>query len=84
LRKERDSATRRAITRACNVGFVRRPRYLFSDLSKCGVCGGWVHHGRLAARFRWSARRPTQARRLSPCYPSPGWPRSSGWRSWAL
>jgi len=49
LRKERDSATRRAITRACNVGFVRQPRYLFSDLSKCGVGGGWVHHGRLAA-----------------------------------
>jgi hypothetical protein len=38
--KDLQSATRRTITRAGNIGFARRPQYLFSGLSKCGVCGG--------------------------------------------
>jgi hypothetical protein len=38
--KERQSATRHAIARSGNIGFARRPQYLFSGLSKCGVCGG--------------------------------------------
>jgi site-specific DNA recombinase len=37
--KDRQSVTRRTITRAGNIGFARRPQYLFSGLSKCGVCG---------------------------------------------
>jgi site-specific DNA recombinase len=37
--KDRQSATRRTITRAGNIGFARRPQYLFSGLSKCGICG---------------------------------------------
>jgi hypothetical protein len=45
--KGRQSATRRTITRAGNIGFARRPQYLFSGLSKCGVCGaGFVMGGR--------------------------------------
>ena len=45
--KERQSATRRTITRAGNIGFARRPQYLFSGLSKCGVCGaGFIMAGR--------------------------------------
>jgi hypothetical protein len=37
--KNRQSATRRTITRTGNIGFARRPQYLFSGLSKCGICG---------------------------------------------
>jgi hypothetical protein len=45
--KERQNATRRTITRAGNIGFARRPQYLFSGLSKCGVCGaGFIMAGR--------------------------------------
>jgi site-specific DNA recombinase len=45
--KERQSDTRRTITRAGNIGFARRPQYLFSGLSKCGVCGaGFIMAGR--------------------------------------
>jgi site-specific DNA recombinase len=45
--KNRQSATRRTITRAGNIGFARRPQYLFSGLSKCGICGaGFIMAGR--------------------------------------
>jgi DNA invertase Pin-like site-specific DNA recombinase len=45
--KDRQSATRCTITRAGNIGFARRPQYLFSGLSKCGVCGaGFIMAGR--------------------------------------
>jgi site-specific DNA recombinase len=45
--KERQSSTRRTITRTGNIGFARRPQYLFSGLSKCGVCGaGFIMAGR--------------------------------------
>ena len=45
--KDRQSATRRTITRTGNIGFARRPQYLFSGLSKCGVCGaGFIMAGR--------------------------------------
>jgi chorismate mutase len=43
----RQSATQRTITRAGNIGFARRPQYLFSGLSKCGICGaGFIMAGR--------------------------------------
>jgi site-specific DNA recombinase len=45
--KDRQSATRRTITRAGNIGFARRPQYLFSGLSKCSICGaGFIMAGR--------------------------------------
>jgi site-specific DNA recombinase len=45
--KDRQSATRRTITRTGNIGFARRPQYLFSGLSKCGICGaGFIMAGR--------------------------------------
>lgn len=45
--KGRQRATRRMITRAGNIGFARRPQYLFSGLSKCGICGaGFIMAGR--------------------------------------
>jgi hypothetical protein len=45
--KDRQSATRRTITRAGDIGFARRPQYLFSGLSKCGICGaGFIMAGR--------------------------------------
>ena len=45
--KDRQSATRRTITRAGNIGFAGRPQYLFSGLSKCGICGaGFIMAGR--------------------------------------
>ena len=45
--KDRQSATRRTIRRDGNIGFARRPQYLFSGLSKCGVCGaGFIMAGR--------------------------------------
>ncbi len=45
--KDRQRVTRRTITRAGNIGFARRPQYLFSGLSKCGVCGaGFIMAGR--------------------------------------
>jgi hypothetical protein len=37
--KERQKATRRAVTDGGNIGRARRPHYLFSGLTKCGVCG---------------------------------------------
>ena len=37
--KERQKATRRAVTDGGNIGRARRPQYLFSGLTKCGVCG---------------------------------------------
>ncbi len=45
--KDRQSATRRTITRTGNIGFARRPQYLFSGLSKCRICGaGFIMAGR--------------------------------------
>ena len=45
--KHRQNASRRAITSGVNIGFARRPQYLFSGLSKCGVCGaGFIMAGR--------------------------------------
>ena len=45
--KDRQRATRRTIIRTGNIGFARRPQYLFSGLSKCGVCGaGFIMAGR--------------------------------------
>jgi site-specific DNA recombinase len=45
--KERQSSTRRTITRTGNIGFARRPQYLFSGLSRCGMCGaGFIMAGR--------------------------------------
>jgi hypothetical protein len=37
--KERQNATRRAVAEGGNIGRARRPQYLFSGLTKCGVCG---------------------------------------------
>ncbi len=45
--KVRQRTTRHTITRTGNIGFARRPQYLFSGLSKCGVCGaGFIMAGR--------------------------------------
>jgi DNA invertase Pin-like site-specific DNA recombinase len=45
--KDRQKTTRLTITRTGNIGVARRPRYLFSGLSKCGVCGaGFIMAGR--------------------------------------
>lgn len=45
--KGRQGVTRHTIKRAGNMGFARRPQYLFSGLSKCGVCGaGFIMAGR--------------------------------------
>ena len=48
--KDRQRATRRTIRRAGNIGFARRPQYLFSGLSKCGVCGAGQDLPRQLAR----------------------------------
>jgi site-specific DNA recombinase len=37
--KERQTYTRRAIAATGKLGTANRPRYLFSGLTKCGVCG---------------------------------------------
>ncbi len=37
--KERQKGTRRAVADGGNIGRARRPQYLFSGLTKCGVCG---------------------------------------------
>jgi site-specific DNA recombinase len=37
--KARQAESRRVLTPGTNLGRVRRPRYLFSGLTKCGVCG---------------------------------------------
>jgi site-specific DNA recombinase len=37
--KERQTHTRRAIAATGKLGTANRPRYLFSGLTKCGVCG---------------------------------------------
>jgi len=37
--KERQAHTRRAIAATGKLGTANRPRYLFSGLTKCGVCG---------------------------------------------
>jgi site-specific DNA recombinase len=45
--KDRQKATRLTITRTGNIGVARRPQYLFSGLSRCGVCGaGFIMAGR--------------------------------------
>ncbi len=45
--KERQRSTRRTITNGGNIGLARRPQYLFSGLSKCGICGaGFIMAGR--------------------------------------
>lgn len=44
--KARQEATRRVIVKSGNIGYVRRPQYLFSGLTKCGVCGaGFIMAG---------------------------------------
>jgi hypothetical protein len=44
--KERQKATRRAVADSGNIGRARRPQYLFSGLTKCGVCGsGFIMAG---------------------------------------
>ena len=37
--KKRQKATRRAVAKGGNIGRARRPQYLFSGLTRCGVCG---------------------------------------------
>jgi hypothetical protein len=37
--KDRQKATRHVIVNTGNIGHARRPQYLFSGLTKCGVCG---------------------------------------------
>jgi len=37
--KRRQEATRRVLVASTSIVRVRRPRYLFSGLTKCGVCG---------------------------------------------
>jgi site-specific DNA recombinase len=37
--KRRQGATRRVLASATSIVRARRPRYLFSGLTKCGVCG---------------------------------------------
>jgi hypothetical protein len=44
--KERQKATRRTVADGGNIGRARRPQYLFSGLTKCGVCGsGFIMAG---------------------------------------
>lgn len=44
--KERQKATRRAVGDDGNFGRARRPQYLFSGITKCGVCGsGFIMAG---------------------------------------
>jgi site-specific DNA recombinase len=44
--KARQEATRHVIVKSGNIGHVRRPQYLFSGLTKCGVCGaGFIMAG---------------------------------------
>jgi len=44
--KARQEATRHMIVKSGNIGHVRRPQYLFSGLTKCGVCGaGFIMAG---------------------------------------
>ncbi len=38
--KRRQETTRRVLASATSIVRARRPRYLFSGLTKCGVCGG--------------------------------------------
>jgi site-specific DNA recombinase len=45
--KDRQNISRRAVRAAGNPGGARRPKYLFSGLTKCGVCGaGFIMTGR--------------------------------------
>jgi site-specific DNA recombinase len=45
--KQRQEHGRRAIRNAGNAGGARRPQYLFSGLTKCGVCGaGFIMTGK--------------------------------------
>jgi site-specific DNA recombinase len=45
--KQRQEFTRRAVRTAGNPGGARRPQYLFSGLTKCGVCGaGFIMTGK--------------------------------------
>ena len=44
--KDRQRATRRTVADSGNIGRARRPQYLFSGLTKCGVCGsGFIMAG---------------------------------------
>ncbi len=44
--KDRQRVTRRAVADSGNIGRARRPQYLFSGLTKCGVCGsGFIMAG---------------------------------------
>src|SRR5947208_15839254 len=45
--KSRQQHTRRAVKTAGAIGAAKRPQYLFSGLTKCGVCGaGFIMAGR--------------------------------------
>jgi site-specific DNA recombinase len=45
--KGRQHTMHRVIVKSGNIGHVRRPQYLFSGLTKCGVCGaGFIMAGR--------------------------------------
>src|SRR5207244_7964882 len=45
--KSRQQHTRHAVKTAGAIGAAKRPQYLFSDLTKCGVCGaGFIMAGR--------------------------------------
>ena len=45
--KARQEQTRHAVKSAGHLGRARRPQYLFSGLTKCGVCGaGFIMAGR--------------------------------------
>ncbi len=45
--KSRQKQTRHAIKTACVIGAAKRPQYLFSGLTKCGVCGaGFIMSGK--------------------------------------
>jgi hypothetical protein len=45
--KARQAQTRHAVKTTGHLGRARRPQYLFSGLTKCGVCGaGFIMAGR--------------------------------------
>ena len=45
--KARQQQTRHAMTSAGRIGVARRPQYLFSGLTKCGICGaGFIMSGK--------------------------------------
>jgi hypothetical protein len=68
--KERQKATRRAIGDGGNIGRARRPQYLFSGLTKCGVCGsGFIMARRSRSSLRRFSSRRVGSRRRRPCAP---------------